>query len=273
MYPNLVRLEESHSTWTALGAKIAYNGMDHATIYLNECPKIWKAVIKTGNVKRATVGQKSTNPSDTLSVQILRGYDFQIGTIKVACTTDSAPPVVTVGSGLPARTITDTQYSIVNDLGLSFGAVRTSGSLAVRGSNNSVYIIARMQARALAELAQHNVATLGGTITVVGDETIDLRSAVRVNGQLLEVSHVSHSFQNGYTTTVTLTNEPFVKQIVFYPFVSVTNQSKTNERTHKGVWYEWQLASMTKFKAELASQKDTIDKQAPSSGKYAVYQD
>ena len=273
LYPMVKHIETYKACWTGLGAKIAYHGTANATVYLTEAPKMWKAITKTGNVKKVTIGKTSASPLDTLAVEILLGYDFTLGTIKVEYTYDVAPPVIVAGSGEPSRTITDSQYQIVQDPGLSFGYVSTSPGIAHGGSNNTADTLARMRTRALAELAQHNVPSLGGNITVIGDETINLRSAVRINGQSLEISHVSHSFQNGYTTTVTLTNEPFVKQRVFHPMVSISNQTKDLEKNKKTSWYEFRNATLDKLKQELASQKDAIDKQAPFSGKYAIWGD
>ena len=233
---------------------------------------MWYSAMKQGNVNRATVGQKSATfgGGGTLSVQILLHYDFYVGSVEVEYLVDSAPPVVTVGSGTPAKSITDTQYEIVSN---SSTTSLSGGSGSMFSGTNVGSVDTRMRARALAELAKANIPPISGNLTVIGDETIDLRSSVSIKGQLLEVSHVSHSFQNGYITTISLTNEPFVKTIVFQPIIYGASKSTDTERHSKSMFYDVRSDTYMKLKKELASQKDTTDKQASASGKYAIYQD
>jgi len=260
-----------------LGAKIVYTDSDNATIYLNEIPKMWYSIMKSGNVNRATVGQKSaTFGGDTLFVEILQTYDFYTGTVEVEYTVDTPPPVVTEGSGIPSKSITDSQYEIIlNQVGVPLSGWSSSkfGNDPTGGSNNAGSVEYRMRVRALAELARASNPPVGGNITVVGDETIDLRSSVLIKGQLLEVSHVSHSFQDGFTTTVTLTNEPFVKNTVFAPVFYATATSPSTENKHKSWFEDTRSKSYMRLIKELASEKGSVDKQAASSGKFAIYQD
>ena len=259
LFPHVKYTSHLSAQWTGLGAKVVYDGTSKATVYLNEVPKMWYSVFKNGPVKRVTVGQQSVSPSDTIDVQILLGYDWQAGSIRVEYDVATAPPVVVAGSGTPSRTITDSQYTIT----INPNITETGATVATR-----------MNARALAELAQHNIPTLSGSITVLGDETIDLRTGVRVNGQVLEVGRVSHNFTEGYTTTIQLTNERFLRQTVFQDTIYTTKLvANKDERARKTVWYNFINEQQIKLKENLAAEKDKINKEASSSGKYALYQD
>jgi hypothetical protein len=293
LYPVVTRIATHAPVRVGLGAKVVYTDSDHATVFLNEVPKIWYAVTKHGKVNRATVGQKKATFSShdsygnwttqdvfgnggTMAVEILLNYDFYTGTTEVEYTVDNPPPVVSTGSGEPAKSITDTQYEIVlNQVAIPLSGWSNSkfGNDPTYGSNNEFSVKTRMQVRALAELARASIPTISGTLTVVGDETIDLRASVSIKGQLLEISHVSHNFQNGYTTTISLTNEPFVKNTVFAPVFFGAAQPKQTESMHKSIYQDTRTKDYIQLKKDLASQKDNVDKQASSSGKYAILQD
>ena len=265
LYPVMTGKRTVRVMRSAIGAKVVYQDSDHAEVFLSEIPKIWGTATRSGEVNRATVGQKSINSvgGDKLSVEILLYYFFYTGTVDVEFTSDGPRPTATAGSGEPMKSITDSQYDIM--------ASSAGGTMS--GSNNSFSVQNQMQFRAIAELARSGLAPLSGNITVIGDETINLRSSVSVKGQLLEVSHVSHSFQNGYTTTISLTNEPFVKNMVYPDVFNGENQQNSAEKTAKNSYYDTRSETYRKLKTELASAKDTVDKQAPGSGKYGLWQD
>lgn len=276
LFPVVTGITHYSPTRVGLGAKIVYDSSDQATVYLNEIPKMWYTVMKQGNVNRATVGQKSaTFGGDTLAVEILQYYDFYTGSVEVEYTVDNPPPVVSVGSGTPSKSITDTQYEIIlNQVAVPLYGWSNAqfGNDPTYGSDNAYSVETRMRVRALAELARASLPPIGGSMTIVGDETIDLRSSVLIKGQLLEVSHVSHSFQDGFTTSITLTNEPFVKNTVFAP-VFFGKAPSTTENEHKSWFEDTTSKTYQRLIKELASEKDAIDKQASSSGKFAIYQD
>ena len=278
LYPIITKIKHYYPNRVGLGAKIIYSDSDHATIFLSEVPKMWYDVTQSGYVNRATIGQKSaTFSGENLHVEILQYYDFYTGTVEVEYTVDTPPPVVSVGSGTPSKSITDSQYEIVlNQVGVPLSGWSSAkfGNDPTGGSNNGASVETRMRVRALAELARASNPPIGGNMTVVGDETIDLRSSVLIKGQLLEVSHVSHSFQGGFTTSITLTNEPFVKNTVFAPVFFGTAKPSDTENSHKSWFEDTRSETYMRLKKELVSEKDsTVDKQAPSSGKYAIYQD
>ena len=270
LYPIVTGIKTYSPVLSGLGAKIVYYNCNRVQVFLSECPKIWYTITKSGEVNKATVGKGSTG---TMSVTVLLGYDFYTGGIVAQYTVDTPPPVISAGSGVPTKSITDSQYQIIeNSTGLPTNGY-PAGLPIVGITNNTNYVLEEMRLRAAAELARAQLPPKSGTITIVGDETIDLRSSVFVEGQNLEISHVSHSFQNGFTTTVTLTNEPFVRNVILRPIFMAKPMAVDYERFRKSTYYDMRTESYLKIKRELASEKDQIDKQAPASGKYAIYQE
>jgi len=108
---------------------------------------------------------------------------------------DEFPIEVEKGSGLPSRTVTDTQYKPYND--------------KVEGTDDTSYILAKMDERAQAELDKVNRSTISGNIQILGDETFDLKTTLSVEGEKLDVIRVTHNFSNGFVTDLELTNERF----------------------------------------------------------------
>jgi len=252
LYPAIKRIKKYDSKRQGMGAKIFYNGgPDNATVYLTEVPKLWYPRQRSGSVKRSALGLIG---DDTIFVSILLDYGFAVGTIEVEYTYDEDPPVVTAGSGLPMKSITDSQYGIESDLTI--------------GYDNETDILNRMNVRVNAELARLNKLNIGGTITIVGDETIDLRSSVRAEGQLLQISGILHDFTNGFTTTITLVNEPFFRNLVLLPNFNIPT-NKQIEQFSKISIDTYDQCNLAEASKELASQKDKADKQASASGPYA----
>ena len=77
--------------------------------------------------------------------------------------------------------------------------------------------------RAQAELDRYGTNKISGSITVLGDETLDLRT--KVNG--LEVVRVVHDFSNGFLTHIDLTNERFYRGVAI---LKQTRLSRTKQR-------------------------------------------
>lgn len=255
MYPVVKYIQHFLAQRQGIGAKIGYNGTDSATVYLSEVPKLWYTITRSGSVKRSVVGLSGNG---TFSATVLLGYDFRVGTVEVEYTVDIDPPVVTAGSGTPMKSITDSQYEIIKD--------------STTGFDNETDILNRMNFRVVSELARLNKLNIGGTITIVGDETVDLRSAVRVEGQLLEISGITHSFTNGFVTTVDLINEPFFREVVIPPSL-IRPQTAQKEQARKSLFENFENKELAEVQKELSSQKDKTNKDVPSSGAFAKYQD
>lgn len=174
-----------------------------AVIDLTARPVIYLANNRTGHAYR--VGRKTDGSEDidlgwvryslphyTYNASYRVSYEYE----------EELPTEVTVGSGTPAITVTDTQYQIKIDY--------------LNGTNNTTEVIAAMTARANAELAKVNRPVLSGTIKIIGDETFNLKTLVTVEGESLDVIRVVHDFKSGFTTQLELTNEKFRVNIPEY---------------------------------------------------------
>lgn len=254
------------SEWQPLGAKCIYSGDDQVKIYLQEVPKQWKAVFEEGDVKSSSIAA-NINPNgivedpDTLHhIKVLKEYTYSIGPIEVEYTVDGNAPWVAAGTGLPSKSITDGSYQAVVD--------------TVSGINTQSRVVSEMTARANGELAQRSRDVVGGAITVVGDETIDLRSSVNVDGLILEVSGVNHSFISGFLTTIELTNEAFVVTPIFAPIV-VTSGGSTKQREQFSMLNSdtkttQKLAQLAKELQSQKEQKADAEKEAPKSSPFTT---
>jgi len=192
---NVILSQERYTAeWTTLGVSIEERSSNQKTIFLNEVPKMWFSLQTSGKVPNRLLGIGApSNPEALSNVSLFDGYEYTVGSIRVSYTVETSKPVVTVGSGSVTRSITDSQYQIVVD--------------NISGVSNQAAVISQMSIRAAAELAKLNVPDVSGTIRIIGDETVDLRQAILFEGDTLDILHVTHSFTNGFTTDVTLTNE------------------------------------------------------------------
>jgi len=255
LYPVVKHIQHFLAQRQGIGAKIQYSGTDSAQVFLSEVPKLWYTITRSGSVKRSVVGLSGTG---TFSATVLLGYDFRVGTVEVEYTVDQDPPVAIAGSGLPSKSITDTQYEIIQD--------------SVSGFDNTADITNRMTFRVNSELARLNKLNIGGTIVILGDETVDLRQCVKVEGELLEISGITHSFVNGFTTTVDVINEPFFRDVVIPPSL-IRPEPAQKEATRKAIFESFENKELAEVQKELSSQKDKTNKDVPSSGAFAKYQD
>lgn len=188
-----------------------------ALIELTSDPKVYAAVTRTGNARR--LGRTPDEdvifgwvryalPNLVVGAGYRITYEYE----------DELPTEVTVGSGTPAITITDTQYKIfVNN------APETNELV----TDNTAEVIAAMTARANGELDKANISALSGRIKIVGDETFDLKTRVEIDGEMLDVIRVVHSFSNGFTTDLELTNERFRVNIPPYQNTQKTIYNET----------------------------------------------
>ena len=242
----------------SVGAILKYTGKDKVKISLEEVPKLWATNTKTGRVLKSRIGIESADPKALIKVRVLLGYFFIVGPIEVEFTIDADPPIVTAGTGKRCRSITDGQYSIIKD--------------AVTGFNNEEDILKRMQTRADGELARLKNPTISGSITIVGDETVDLRSSVNVNNQKLEIANVTHSFQNGFTTIINLTNERFLQNIIIPPLLKAPGVKQSNPREKIRTLFVafFETSELAQASRALASSKESTPKEAPSSGPFAI---
>jgi len=237
--------------------KIKYTGNNIAQVFLSEVPKKWKALYLTGRVLRRSVEGIQGSPNEELQVKILKDYRYTIGSVEIEFTRDENPAFVQVGSGLPAKSITDGQYQVVVD--------------EVNHIDTTAATLSRMSIRANSELARLKKPRTRGTITILGDETLDLRTGIVAEGEVLEISGISHSFSNGFVTTVELTNEPFFTAPQFGPIVQRPRPQEV-EKGNIGLSRNFVVQSLAEVIKEAQRDKDNTDKQPVESTSVARYQ-
>jgi len=257
--PIITRISRFSSQRQAIGTKIFFKGKNSATISINTVPKKWISITRSGSVERSKIGLEGEGKK---SVRVLLGYDFFPGTMEVEFTTDSDRPTVEAGSGTPLKSVTDGQFLIVSD--------------SIVGFNNETDILSRMNARAQNELNRLSKDQIGGSITVIGDETVDLRQSVDVSGDVLEISGVTHSFVGGFTTTIQLTNEPFFRTIIVPPALQLLSRSskelEKSRRLFTESFADRELAQADNSKDRQSEKEETTRKET-ERGPFAIYQD
>lgn len=187
--------------FSQIGAAIQYENRDTAKVFISRAPRVYFTSRITAFVDNKKVGIPDTTGIGKTSLSVLTQIAWFRGAIRATYTKDGDCPQVSVGSGTVERTITDSQYQIIkNDIDFP-------------NFDNEQAVLDLMQERADAEFKRLNRPDIGGTITVLGDETVDLRNTLIVNSQKLDIVRIVHNFTRGFTTTATVTNEIFFKAV------------------------------------------------------------
>ena len=252
--PRVVHHYENFIEWTQVPITTVQRGPDLVDVYISECPKIWTTFFLSANIPNSVFGLP--NPDQTSAIEIVDRQDFMVGTMRVTLTIDDAKPAISVGSGEISRSITDSQYQIITN--------------HVTGENNSLRINQAMQIRADAEYARLHYPKISGTISVLGDETIDLRQTVLIEGLLLDIVHVTHNFTNGFTTDITITNERFVPSIILRPRQWMPPRNLENEKGKRQGLLIYTLESEVMKKDRQAKSEKKKNEELPNGGDYAV---
>lgn len=252
--PKIKSVSTYTTEWTQIPITIVphTNTKNTVDVFISEIPKIWKHHTISGDPLKTTLGLSTTDPDEKTHVEILDELFFDTGNIRVTYTSDGFKPTVIVGSGRIVRSITDSQYQIITN--------------SVTGENNSGFITTSMQIRAQAEYARLHLPQITGTITVLGDETIDLRQTIFLENQKLDIIHVTHSFTNGYTTDVSLTNERFIPNIILRPPVQRNYETEKDKR--KGLLITLQDAEITKQKNQQTKSEKKKEDDPPQSSSF-----
>ena len=226
--------------------------------YLSDPPKLWQANFAEGDVLAVDLGLpvEVGEENKTVHVQILHKLYYTVGSMRVTYTYDFIKPAIIVGTGNVVRTITDSQYQVIIN--------------GVTGYSNQGFIEFSMRTRAQAEYDRLHLPQISGTITVLGDETIDLQQMILLEGQKLDVVHVTHNFTNGFTTQVTLTNERFVPTPVLVPpVVRVLPESERDKR--KGLLIEGLDSDIQKIQELSQDYANKREDDGASTNQWSVY--
>ena len=192
--------------WRPLASTIEYWGRDKdkATVYFGEFPKIWFVDTRVARFITLNLGGAALE----FPIRVFIRFFLRVGPARVRYEFDADPLVVRVGSGSVKRTITENSFRPYT---------------GIQG-NNIDEVISAMATRADGEYRRLNHSQKTGSITILGDETVDLRTTV--NG--LDVTSVTHRFTSGFTTTVQLTNEPSILEFIPENLPSVVTELPEN---------------------------------------------
>jgi hypothetical protein len=252
-------LTDSFPVQAPVSCSIVYENKNTAKVFIAEVPKVYARRTIVGDVLKKKIGVVGAAPDELIHVEVLTNIYWTPGSVRVKYTYDGARPTIVEGSGTVKRTITDTQYQI------------SINQIPSEAFNNESAVLALMQQRADAEFAKLNRPNISGSIIVIGDETIDLKSTVIVNDQKLDVVRVVHNLTNGFTTQVALTNEPFVATIVAtVPTEERRRQTERSTALRTTVFF--QEAEIDKNVTALRQQE--FQKRINAAGtSFAAYQD
>ena len=247
--------------FSGVGANLTYINANTVNVIISDIPKVYYHRTASGLVEKKKLGIAETPfDSSTIHISVLRSIFWLPGSLRASFTRDGNRPTVVVGGGTVERSITDSQYQILIN------------NVSGEAFNNETAILAEMQKRADAEFERLNRPKISGTITVLGDETVDLRTTVDVNGQKLDVVKVIHNFTNGFTTQVALTNEPFI-QIV----TSVLPRQLQRREQERIAGTDFRLTFLDDVKVDknIATQRQSeFQKRLEEAGQaFAAYQD
>jgi len=256
LYPKIISQAPYQAQWTQVGISTVYNGTESVTVFLSEVPKQWQSHTIKGTVQNSSIGLQ---PSDgTTDVEILDEMIWTPAPVRVTYTIDGDKPAVTQGSGTIKRSISDSQYQIIIN--------------TVTGENNSAFILSEMALRANAEYQRLHYPIISGTISVVGDESIDLKQTILLEGLYLDILHITHNFSNGFTTDVTITNERLRTNIILRPpFQRPINDTEKDKR--RNLLIENQNADLLRKQNQQSHSEKKDSVAAPSLGNYAVLHD
>lgn len=236
-----------------------YLSKDQVRIFIGTLPKVAFHTMKTALVDNKKVGIVGAGLQT--SVQVMLSVVDGVSSPIANYTVDGDRPTFTVGSGTVQRSITDEQYQIV------------ISTLRGEEFNNEAAVLALMQKRINGEFERLNLPKISGSVTVIGDETIDLKSTVLFGGTKLDVVKVVHNLTNGFTTQVALTNEPFVEAILE---TIPTQRESALERNERAATTDFRIsfADIEQDQNIVTQRKQELQKRLHEAGvSFARYQD
>jgi hypothetical protein len=253
LYPHVISCKQNAIEWATVPTTVVQRGPDLIDVYISEVPKLWYPLFIKQDIPDSVFGISGGGSSE---IQIVDGMDFTTGSMRVIITVDGIKPYVTVGSGSISRSITDSQYQIIAN--------------TITGYVNTATVIQAMQIRAQAEYNRLHYPVISGTISVLGDETIDLKQTILIEGLRLDILHVTHNFTNGFTTDVTITNERFIPSIILRPPQWYPQRNAENEKDRRKGLLIYTLESEAFKKDRLAKSEKKKNEELPNGGGHAV---
>jgi hypothetical protein len=210
----VVKWTEFMPDWKSVSVQSDYEHYNSANYVIAPVPVRYVA-----NIQRYTATFKIINSGTglvedtTMDVWLMLDPIEYVASVRQIYSYQGGKIEVTKGSGTVKRTLQDgvTPYSV---------------STPHSGMSNLGAVQTYINNRAQAEYDKLSFDQKGGSLTVLGDETIDLRMQVNE----LEVMRVIHDFSNGYFTHLDLTNEQFYQGDIV---LGQRNTSEVREKVKK----------------------------------------
>lgn len=225
--------------WTGINAEIEYRGRDYAIVWIPSGIQLSNPIFATSiydatfyEVKKDDEGVPYTIPRIE-RVEIDDLFMWQSTLLRVTYTMESQTlEWESAGSGSILRTTHDSNVDI------------------------------NLSSRASIEFDKYSKPTIGGEILILGDETVELMC--RVNGY--DIQRISHDFSEGFTTRISLTNEPYYQGLNSFSRYVEKEKTKENIKSSKhGMKYQTLTTERAKYLSGLTH--EPINKTVPEKPK------
>jgi hypothetical protein len=196
--------------WKPVSAQVEYEEdtqgkTKSAKITITDYPKVWHHNMQRGTAVFKESDEDGNITENELSVSIWNEPYWKKASIKVVYTYKTDRLSSTAGSGIASRRIYDGvvpySISVPNDIPYQY-----------ESDDNFSDVSSYLSAKASEEASKQSPETTKGNITILGDETLDLRT--HVNGY--EVMRVTHDFSRGFLTHIDLTNESYHRGVAIF---------------------------------------------------------
>lgn len=191
--------------WQSAGAKVEYSKDGwRADVKVSPIPTVYYADLDYYDAKFIVMDPETNAPKEVTQPVFIWDKAWQVGAeLRVVYTYETSRLTATAGTPglLPHRDYFE---------GVVPYTINVSSDLNYRPElprSNTGAVSNYLSDKANAEYERLALDQITGSISVLGDETLDLRT--HVNG--LEVMRVIHDFSNGFVTHLDLTNEQFYR--------------------------------------------------------------
>jgi hypothetical protein len=219
--PAIVSFETYPLEWQDASASVDYSYDETgktAYIVLNSVPVRYQAAIIYGTLEREIFDPVTAElRTEELTVAYEEDPDQYIAEMRILYTYKGKRYSYTVGSGLPNRYIVQGITPIFNEEDEEYG---------LPGDNLDEVMDTLIDA-ANTEFHKSDLPVREGSLQILGDETLDLRTTV--NG--LDVVRVHHSFNDGFRTSLELS----IPQSEYASTLHILNKDKERKRENESL--------------------------------------
>jgi hypothetical protein len=227
------------AAWTSANAEVEYVGRDLAYVWMPFNTQLSNPRIQTTKYNATFWDIVAGAPVERIErVEIDDNFQWESTLLRITYSLESTTTQwASAGSGSILRTTHD--------------------------SNEDV----DLSSRASVEFDKYSKPTIGGEILLLGDETIELMS--RVNGY--DIQRISHDFTEGFTTRVSLTNEPYYQGLNSFSRYVEKEKTKENIKSSKhSLKYQALTADRIKYLSGLTHEpkNKTVPEKPKGGGTY-----